>query len=1082
MKFCLQRTVQPGGFQAIGPGLSAATSAVTNVPPIRTRRVRSTAGTLSGCATYLQFSRGVASLNPGLIAVKPPASKTLETIVGRLAITFLSLLALHAPASADTGTAFFEKEIAPILKQRCYECHSHKSGKAKGGLVLDSRSGWETGGGSGPAIVPGKPDESLLMEAVRYGNEDLQMPPKQKLSANEIALLEKWVATGAPDPRKAKASKVDPAKLWALQPIRNPAIPEVNNAAWLRDDSDAFLLARLEKAKLRPTPDADRHTLLRRVTFDLTGLPPTPEEIAAFVNDSSGSAYAKVIDRLLGSDAFGDHWARHWFDISCYADLAGIGGQTLIRDAWRYRDYVIASLNADKPFDRFIHEQIAGDLLPYNSIEQRRERIIATGYLAIGPWTISNYIKKQLDADVVDHQIDRIGRTFLGQTISCARCHDHKFDPIPTADYYAMAGIFHSTLTTSYDGPGVWSTITEITLPSPETAPEEIARRKQELKDLRQRQRTLQAELTPLILSIPGASTANVLTLNEGIAANAADQKYKLSFQAAPTVWGSVAQANAATDGLQIELLRSDGGIVAGFRHDPGAWSRASDSQEMKPVRFPYTGDGSGAVRIRITSATPGSAHFGGAVDDIAIHTDGGQIVFQEDFNGLQRGPIVGKKQPHTGLTVLAKTTVPGWDGSGINHSHAVDLGMGDYAIQFFGGRAGSLAAAKPVTKEQKQAHARALKMEQEQLRIARQIAALDTDTTPDKALAVRDVDAPFDSPIYRRGSFQSLGETVPRGFVQAVNVSRHYNIPKGNSGRLQLAQWLTDPTNPLTSRVLVNRIWHHLFGQGLVRTVDYFGVHGETPSHPELLDFLAHRFREDDQWSLKKTVRRLVMSRAYRMSSAHNAQAKAADPDNRLLWHMPRRRLSAEAIRDTMLLASGQLDPARGGPSLGLELKGNMRGLGGKVNLPTWGGKIADYIKLRRTVYLPFKRQRPSGDLEILGIFDFPHPSDIVGARPQTTVATQALFLMNSPFVKQQAGKLAERLAKDEPTDERARINRLYLLTVNRPAAAAESETAEAFLDQCAKDLTKAKNSRQDAWVQLCHAILGSNQFLFRE
>ena len=330
-------------------------------------------------------------------------------------------------ASNAPAIEFFEKQIAPILKRRCYECHSHESGKAKSGLVLDSRHGWEQGGSEGAAIVPGKPGESILMEAVRY--ETYEMPPDERLPAKEIALLEKWIAMGAPDPRESKAPKVDSEELWALQPITKPAVPKVKDAKWPRDDLDAFVLAELEKEGLGPAIDADRYTLLRRVTFDLTGLPPTPDEIEAFVNDTSDRAYEKVVDRLLESPGFGDHWARHWFDLSCYADLADIQGNVLIRDAWRYRDYVIGAFNSDKPLDRFIHEQIAGDLLPYENVEQQREQIIATGYLAIGPWTLQNYIKGQLAADVVDHQIDRIGRTFLAQTISCARCHDHKFDP-----------------------------------------------------------------------------------------------------------------------------------------------------------------------------------------------------------------------------------------------------------------------------------------------------------------------------------------------------------------------------------------------------------------------------------------------------------------------------------------------------------------------------------------------------------------------------------------------------------------------------------------------------------------------------
>lgn len=325
----------------------------------------------------------------------------------------------------------------------------------------------------------------------------------------------------------------------------------------------------------------------------------------------------------------------------------------------------------------------------------------------------------------------------------------------------------------------------------------------------------------------------------------------------------------------------------------------------------------------------------------------------------------------------------------------------------------------------------------------------------------------------------------MPRGFVDAVHVSQAYEIPPNASGRWQLAHWLTDPQNPLTARVLVNRIWHHLFGQGLVRSVDYFGVHGETPSHPELLDYLALRMQHDDHWSLKKTIRRMVLSRTYRISSAHNSQAASIDPDNRLLWHMPRRRLTAESIRDAMLFASGQLDPARGGPCLGLELQGNIRGAGGDVNPPTWGNQIPDYVKNRRSVYLPYKRERPVGELEILSVFDFPHPSEITGARANTTVATQALYLINAPFVKQQASALAKRLAADIPDDERARLNRLYLLTVGRPAVADEIDMTMTFLDRCAVDLASSKGpteARSEAWVQLCHAVLGSNNFLFRQ
>ena len=823
--------------------------------------------------------------------------------------------------------------------------------------------------------------------------------------------------------------------------------------------------------------DADRYTLVRRLTFDLTGIPPTSQEVEAFIHDRSDQAYERVVDRLLGSQAFGDHWARHWFDLSCYADLADIDGNVLIRDAWRYRDYVIAAFNSDKPLDRFILEQIAGDLLPYNGIEQQREQIIATGYLAIGPWTLQNYIKAQLDADVVDHQIDRIGRTFLGQTIACARCHDHKFDPVPTRDYYALAGIFHSTRTTSYDGPGVWSQITHVTLPELPGAAAEFERITREIAQQREALRLELAALqrgeaeqkfTKKVVS----ASANALTLETGISANEASQKYRVSFVTGPSVWADASQSTAEQEGLLLQVLRKDGTVLAYHVHRAQAWSGMSDAQHLSDASFTYEGDGSGDVTLLITSSEY-TGRFSGAIDDLSIVESATfKVVFEESFNRCQLGTTKGQ-QASTGLVVYAGCSFPGWIGGGINHSHAVEVGEAgkpNIALQIYSGPA--VASDNP----------RIAKISDELESLAKRLESARPGRT--QALAVKDIQTPRDSPIYRRGSFQSLGEIAPRGFLSAVPVSTRYEIPPGSSGRLQLAQWLTDPENPLTARVLVNRIWQHLFGNGLVRSVDYFGVHGETPSHPELLDFLALRLRADDRWSLKQTVRRLVMSHTYQMSSAHNAKAAAEDPDNRLLWQMPRRRLGAESIRDAMLAASGELDAGRGGPSLGLELNGNISGAGGNVNPATWGGKIADNIKNRRSIYLPLQRQRPMGELEILSTFDFPHPSEIVGARPNTTVATQALFLINSPFVKHQAVKLADRLVNEE-SDDRLRINRLYLLTVSRPAEIDEIEIALTFLDQCTQDLASQSGpdkARLAAWSQLCHAVLGSNNFQFLE
>ena len=440
-------------------------------------------------------------------------------------------------------------------------------------------------------------------------------------------MLEAWVARGAPDPRASKKSGIEPEELWSLKPILDSEIPSVGDASWIRDDLDAFVLSRLESEGLGPANNADRHALLRRVTFALTGLPPSPHDIKSFLQDRSGRAWEKVVDRLLNSPRFGDHWARHWFDVSCYADLADIQGNILVRDAWRYRDYVIKSLNSDKPLDQFIHEQIAGDLLPSDSIEQERERIVATGYLAIGPWTLQNYIKGQLAADVVDHQIDRIGRTFLGQTLSCARCHDHKFDPVPTRDYYALAGIFHSTLTTSYDGPGVWSQITHRVMPELPGAAEDFRRLSEETGERRQGLELELAELQRKDDQIryqvkAGNGRANSLTLKSGISANQDGQEYRVSFIAGPSVWAGPSQASANLDGLLVQVLRKDETVLAYHVYRPSYWSGAPDAQKLTGDSFTYTGDGSGDVTLHITASNY-TGRFGGAIDDLKVHEAG---------------------------------------------------------------------------------------------------------------------------------------------------------------------------------------------------------------------------------------------------------------------------------------------------------------------------------------------------------------------------------------------------------------------------------------------------------------------------
>jgi len=952
--------------------------------------------------------------------------------------------------------------------------------------------------------VPGKPDESLLLQALAFDGQLYDMPPDGKLDDAVLADFRRWIERGAADPREpvtvaAAKPTQGPASaedLWVSKPLVRPAVPAVANGAWARTDLDRFILARLEAAGLAPASPADRPTLLRRVTFDLTGLPPTPEELTAFETDTAANAYERVVDRLLDSPAFGDHWARHWFDLSCYADLADIQGNVVIRDAWRYRDYVIASLNGDKPWDRFIHEQIAGDLLPYASAAQQREQIIATGYLSIGPWTLQNYVKEQLRADVVDHQVDKIGRTFLGMSVRCARCHDHKFDPIPTRDYYAMAGIFQNTLTTRYDGPGVWSQIVARPLPESESDIAErervvaeyeatvasIAQQRAQLTE--ERQRIL---ASPIETAAPdfsrkvAGSSANALTQVAAIDANAAGRSYRVRFAAGPSVWSSGTQATAKDDQLLVQVLRADGTALAHHLHAPGAWTGQSDAQTLAEASFTYTGDGSGPIQLHITAHPRMSGRFAGAIDDVQVVDEStGDTLFADDFQSYQPGPRGG--QADTGLAVYAQGQLPGWQGAGINPTHAVDRGQGNYAVQIFAGEAS--ASSNP----------RVAEIDGQLGGLASRLHVMEYNKPGvSHALAVQDMEAPQDMPIFIRGNFQTPGAIAPRGALTSVTGEAMAPITPGTSGRKELAEWITSPGNDVTPRVLANRFWLHLFGTGLVQSVDYFGIHGAQPSHPELLDHLALRFRDDFRWSLKSLLRELVLSSTYRMSSEHVAAGMEKDPDNRLMWRMNRRRLPAEAIRDGMMAVSGTLDQGRGGPCLGLEIPGNVAGIGDQVNSPVYTSqKTPDHVVRRRCVYLPLHRTRPAGELEILSIFDFPHPNEITGDRPETTVATQALYLMNAPFVKDQARATATRVLA-EAADVHQRIQWLYRRILGRAATPDEVQQAERFVaalqapptsdhPAVASDPPAELPTELPAWTELAHALLASNGFLFVE
>ena len=871
------------------------------------------------------------------------------------ALIVLLLASAVAPLglSAAPDTAFFETKVLPLLTQRCFECHSHEK-KIKAGLALDSRAGWVAGGDSGPAILPGEVEKSLLIKAVRYTDDDLQMPPKEKLSPAEIEILEQWVKQGAVDPRSGEVAKksrtfdlAEGKKFWAFRPVANPATPRVKDKAWPLDPLDRFILAKLEKSSVRPVADADRPTWLRRVSLDLTGLPPTPSEVAAFENDGAPNARENVVDRLLSSHAFGERWARHWLDLTGYADMMGTSNSVYAEHAWRYRDYVIAAFNADKPFDEFVREQIAGDLMPAQSTEDRAAKITATGFLMVGDVEIVNPDKAKMEADHIDTQVSKIGATFLGMTLGCVRCHDHKFDPIGLEDYYGIAGMLRSSPSTHKIPFGVWSTLNTTDLP--ETAAQLAARTK------------LEAEL---------------------------------------------AEKLAALKDEQTRLTDEKQAVVAALARlgKPGKTEGGANDPE-KPASAEGTNATAGENSRGATTSSPPAAAAKPA--DTA-----------RDPATAERERLT-KRQDELTETLKKHATA-------IQHA------------EFFRSR------------------------------------------TP-KAFAMHDSDQPADMPVYIRGNPYAPAAVVPRGVLRVASWERFPKIPAGQSGRLQLANWLADKRNPLTARVTVNRIWQKLFGEGIVRSVDYFGARGESPSHPELLDHLATRFMRGG-WSQKQFIRALVLSRAYRLASANDPVAMKVDPENRMFWRMNRQRLDAEALRDSLLAVSGELKPAGGGPALVLENVENTGSLVQKgVNPPNYTHKVPrPEEEFTRTIYLPVLRNGYAAADRTRAFFDFVNPAQIAGQRAQTVVPTQALFLLNNDLLRKRAGTLAKNVVAAHP-DRDGRLAELWRRVFSRALTAAERADASAFLDKLDPLLKNRGTAESVAWQELCHGLLASNEFIYR-
>ncbi len=871
-------------------------------------------------------------------------------------------------ACASEQTDFFETHVRPVLAKNCYPCHTSAR---LGGLQADSREHLLKGGNDGPAIVPGDPDKSLLIQAVRQ-SQRFKMPPTGKLSDTDVQALTTWVRDGAVWPEGAPTTAAAPGPgyvitpqqraFWSFQPVRKPAAPEVRDAQWARNDVDRFILARLEKEGLRPVRAADKRALIRRATFDLIGLPPTPEEVDAFVNDSSPEAFAKVVDRLLASPHYGERWGRYWLDLARYADgQLGAAKDTPYPDAFRYRDWVVKAFNDDMPYDTFVKAQIAADQMPAG---QRDKLLAGLGFYALGP------------SD--DDRVDATGLVFLGLTTGCARCHDHKFDPIPTRDFYSLLGVFKST--ENWEHPLAEPAVVE----SYKKLKKEIEEQKYAIDDFVQKQSTqlnemLATKTSRYVLAawdvLQGADAVDVARdrkLDTQTLARwlqylknpARDHKFLKRWDDLLASHAARAEVQKFADEFQTFVL----GVFA-------------DKHAMDDRNYVKMG---GAAGVRDEKTRQYTNLESLPIEKYYLWRDLASEPYKKDFLDFKGGVY------YYGLKAIPRFLAPEWR----DHLEAMNARMAQ------------LEKELPV-----------------------QYPFLHV---------IRDVEKPADINVYVRGDEQNKGEVAPRRFLSILCNGEPQHFAQG-SGRLELANDIASPSNPLFARVMVNRIWQHHFGHGIVRTPSNYGQLGERPTHPELLDYLAAEFVEHG-WSVKAMQRLIMLSATYQLSTDTDEKDAAQDPGDRLLWRANLQpRLDIESLRDSLLAVAGKLDLTVGGPPV----------------------PLSD-TNCRRTLYALIGRTKLDSTL---GLFDFPNPNASRDQRMVTVGPMQRLYFMNNSFVAEQAKAVADRVAAEG--DQRARIEHAYKLLFGRMPTDSEVKLGLDFL-----------GSKGGDWTQYAQVLLSSAEF----
>ncbi len=1077
---------------------------------------------------------------------------------------------------------FFEKTIRPLLIKRCYECHSKE--ESEGGLQLDSRESIFKGGDSGAAVDFKNHLKSLLLESISYQPDAVvEMPPDGRLTKEEVASITRWVKEGLPWPpsekmtssahlekKKQEFYSEEKRNFWAFQPVKKPETPKVSHPAWIQNEIDSFVLSQLEKNKMKPARKASKLNLIRRATFDLTGLPPTPKEVEEFLNDQSPKAYHNLIDRLLASPSYGIRWGRHWLDVVRYADSNGMDENMSYGYAFRYRDYVVNSFNSDKPYDLFVKEQIAGDLMPDPANEQITiERQIATGYLAIGAKMLAEDDPVKMRMDIIDEQIDTTGKAIMGMTLGCARCHDHKFDPISTEDYYALAGIFKSTKTMKnykvvadwFDRPvetkatiaafnkfvknrnTLTSKINKIKTDADKNFITEERKKVKEYllaasrkiashhqyDDLANRwnKEKDKTENTPGLISIhtdkfdkgnvdvqnqqkkPKVSV--ILTFKTGVSFaeyhinSPDDQQYAIYLQYAAL---NRRPLKLFMNG-QLVKPESAGKTTGSWGPEGQKWFfevttllkkgknvlKLECSQlfpHVNQIRLLPTTSGVPIHHANLTNSSLNNLLVEQWIDHLKKSRKDHGTVFRA-WNDLQDhiistyhksesyNPLLKKRvrqtlveseenlaEHYSELFINAETA---WAAlKSVKGSEKI-TNLPDQELEAYRSVLYNLKGAYKIPAEVETAYPE--KTRTELIALRKTLSDVNTKAPAALKMAMGVTENNVENmQICIRGNHINLGKEVPRGFLKIMLENSHPEIKDKQSGRLQLVNWLTNPNHPLTSRVMVNRIWRWHFGEGIVRTPDNFGITGELPTNQPLLDWLSKRFIEEG-WSIKKMHKLIMTSSTYQMNTKLNNEYLEKDPENKLLWRMNRKRLEIEAIRDAILSIAGTIDNVMGGTLLKIPNNQYVTGTSSKISV--------EYQNTRRSIYLPVIR---SALFEMFQAFDFPDPSAMQGDRSTTTIAPQALFMLNSKFMDEQTEEMARRLIKEMPESTEDRVNRAYQLVYGRKPTETELGDMQSFINNINEKVAETESLKEQrtlkVWKSVCRVLLSSSEFIF--